>query len=255
MVKNRLIAVLVIRDGKVVQSIQFKHTNIIHWDPVEAIDSFNGWAVDEIVALNVSRKQESKTEFLKIVDRLADKCFVPLSVGGWIEQVDDASETIRCGADKVIINTAAYEHPTLIEEIAGRHGSQACVVSIDSKPDDQGQRRVCIDRARKLTETAPVEWARTAAERGAGEIFYNSVDHDGNRGGYDLEGIRLLTQQLRIPVIAFGGAQTWEHLEEGVVEAGADAVAAANILHYTEQSVLKAKKYLLSKELNFRGLN
>jgi len=255
MVKNRLIAVLVIRDGKVVQSIKFKHTNVIHWDPVEAIYSFNGWAVDEIVALNVSRKNETKEGFLKIINRLADKCFVPLSIGGWIESVDDASETIRCGADKVIINTAAYEHPSLIEEISERHGSQACVVSIDSKLDKQGQRRVCVDRARKMTEIVPVAWAQAAAERGAGEIFYNSVDHDGNRNGYDLDGVRILTQQLRVPVIAFGGVQTWEHLEEGVVEAGADAVAAANILHYTEQSVLKAKKYLLSKELNFREVS
>jgi len=255
MVKNRLIAVLVIRDGKVVQSIKFKHTNIIHWDPVEAIDSFNGWAVDEIVALNVSRNEDSKKEFFNIVDRLANKCFVPLSIGGWIQAVDDASETIRCGADKVIINTGAYEHPSLIEEISSRHGSQACVVSIDSKLDETGERRVCIDRARQLTNISPIEWAQTAAARGAGEVFYNSVDHDGNRNGYDLEGIRLLTDKLQIPVVAFGGVQTWEHLEAGVLEAGADAVAAANILHYTEQSVLKAKKYLLSKELNFRGVS
>jgi len=254
MVKNRLIAVLVIRDGKVIQSICFKHTNVIHWDPVEAINSFNDWAVDEIVALNVSKDVGSKTEFLKIVNRLANKCFVPLSIGGWLQTVDDASETIRWGADKVIINTAAYDNPQLIEEIAARHGSQACVVSIDTIMDEHGKRNVVIDRAKKNTKMGLLEWALLAAERGAGEILYNSVSHDGNRGGYDIDGIRLLTENLNIPVIAFGGVQIWEHLEQGIVDAGADAVAAANILHYTEHSVLKAKKYLLSKGLNFRGV-
>lgn len=254
MVKNRLIAVLVIRDGKIIQSICFKHTNVIHWDPVEAINSFNGWAVDEIIALNVSKDVSSKIQFLDIVNNLANKCFVPLSIGGWIQTVDDATDTIRSGADKVIINTAAFENPYLIEEIATRHGSQACVVSIDTISNN-GKRKVVVNRAKTETKMDFLEWALEVSRRGAGEIFYNSVSHDGNRGGYDIEGIKILTENLSIPVIAFGGVQIWEHFEQGVVEAGADAVAAANILHYTEHSVLKAKKYLLSKGLNFRGVN
>ena len=255
MVKNRLIAVLVIRDGKVVQSIKFKHTNVIHWDPAEAIDSFNGWAVDEIVALNVSRTKGSKQNFIEIINRLSEKCFVPLSIGGWIETVDDGSDFIRAGADKVIVNTAAFRKQSLITEIADRHGSQACIVSIDSKLNDEGERRVYIDRGKEITALSPVEWAKIAVNKGAGEIFYNSIDHDGNRKGYDIDGIRQISQNLSVPVIAFGGVQTWEDLEAGIVEAKADAVAAANILHYVEQSVLKAKKYLLSKNLNFRGVS
>ena len=254
MLKKRLVAVLIIRDGQVVQSIRFKHTNVIHWDPVEAIDIFNEWAVDEVVVLNVSRKKETKEAFVDIVGRLAQKCFVPLAAGGWIEELEDAARLIRNGADKVVVNTAAFRDPGLIKQIADKFGSQCCVLSLDVKCDETGVRRVFIDRGREATDSAPLPWAESAVAHGAGEVFFNSIDHDGNRGGYDLEQLQELAEALPVPVIAFGGVQTWDHLAAGVIEGKADAVAAANILHYTEHSVIKAKKYLLEHGLNFRRI-
>lgn len=255
MVKNRLIAVLIVRNGQVVQSIKFKHTNIIHSDPVEAIDMFNEWAVDEVVVLNVSRKSSTKDGFVSIVKRLAEKCFVPLSAGGWIETVEDAKALIRNGADKVVVNTEAFRRPGLIGEIVSIYGSQCCVLSIDSKMDrEAGKRRVCIDRGSELTDVDPISWAQKAVDLGVGEVFFNSVDHDGNRAGYDLEMVKQLAESVTVPVVAFGGVQTWDHLVEGLEAGKADAIAAANILHYTEHSVVKAKKHLVEKNLNVRGI-
>ena len=217
---------------------------------------FNNIMTEHKISINNYENLRNKlNEFFKIIDRLASKCFVPLSVGGWIKTVDDATEMIRRGADKVIINSAAYENENLINSIALRHGRQACIVSIDTILDDKGNRVVVIDRATRKTNIPPLDWAKKVVDRGAGEIFYNSVEHDGNRNGYDLDTIRMLTDHLSIPIIAFGGVQTWEHLEYGITEANADAVAAANILHYTEHSVLKAKQFLLSKNLQFRSNN
>ena len=254
MLKNRLIAVLIIRDGQVVQSIQFKHTNIIHWNPVEAIDVFNEWAIDEIVVLNVSRKRESKSAFIDIVGQMARKCYVPLAAGGWIEDLQDAAILVNIGADKVVMNTAVFRDPALINRVADKFGSQCCVVSMDVKRDNTGVRKVCIDRGREMTKIPPLKWAKSAVTHGAGEILFNSIDHDGNRTGFDIEQIRELAEALPVPVIAFGGVQTWDHLVEGIIEARADAVAAANILHYTEHSVVKAKKFLIEQGLNFRKI-
>jgi cyclase len=255
MVKNRLIAVLIIRDGQVVQSIHFKHTNVIHWNPVEAIDVFNEWAIDEVIVLNVSRTNATKDKFVNILTRLAEKCFVPLAAGGWVENLADAAQLIRNGADKVIVNTAAYRRPDLITDIADKFGNQCCVVSIDAKRDENsGKQLVYIDRGREPTEQTPLSWAKAAVKYGAGEIFYNSINHDGNREGYDLGTVRELADYLSVPVIAFGGVFTWQHLADGILIGNADAVAAANIFHYTEHSVIKAKRFLLGKGLNFRGI-
>lgn len=253
MLKNRLIAVLIMANGQVVQSIKFKHTNVIHSDPVQAIEAFNDWAVDEIVVLNVTRSRESKSTFMSFVDLLSEKCFVPLSAGGWIESVDEASQLISSGADKIVVNTAAFQNPELITEIAHRHGSQAVVVSIDVKKNADGSRKVYINRGREETTSAPDVWACEAVSCGAGEIFFNSIDHDGNRNGYDVEGIRLVVNSVKVPVIAFGGVQHWDHLIEGL-SAGATAVAAANIFHYSEHSILRAKKYLIAQGQNFRSI-
>lgn len=245
MLKKRLVAVLILRDGQVVQSVRFKHTNVIHYDPVFAMEAFNKWAVDEIVLLNVSRDEASREAFAGITNRISRCCFVPLSVGGWITSAGYARTLLNSGADKLVLNTALADTPDLLTELSRRFGRQCIVASIDVKRDQAGAAWVRIDRGTRDTGAKPFDWAKRAVELGAGEILFNSIDHDGARRGYDLETLRALCAAVDVPVIAFGGVLTWRHLLQGI-EAGADAVAAANIFHYTEQATAKAKAFLAS---------
>jgi cyclase len=241
--KKRLIAVLILRDGQVVQSVRFKHTNVIHYDAVHAMEAFNKWAVDEIVILNVSRDSVSREKFAEIVERISSHCFVPLAVGGWIDSEDYAQKLLRSGADKLILNTALADDPQLVSRLALRYGRQCIVASMDVKRDASGLPQIAVDRGSRIVDFAPEAWARKAVELGAGEILFNSVDHDGARKGYDLESIQKVCEAVPVPVIAFGGVFTWNHLVEGI-NVGASAVAVANLFHYTEQSTRKAKTYL-----------
>jgi len=243
MLKKRLIAVLILRDGKVVQSVRFKHTNVIHYDAVHAMEAFNKWAVDEIVILNVSRESASRDEFADIVARISSQCFVPLAAGGWIDNEDYAQKLLRSGADKLVINTALADAPALVSRLALRYGQQCIVASMDVKRDASGWPQIAVDRGSRIIDVAPEVWARKAVALGAGEILFNSIDHDGARKGYDIESIRKVCEAVPVPVIAFGGVFTWDHLVEGI-NAGASAVAAANQFHYTEQSTRKAKTHL-----------
>jgi len=252
MLKHRLIAIILIKEGTVVQSVKFKHTNAIHYNPIHAIESFNAWAIDEIIILNVSKNQSSKKDFLKTIKTISSSCFVPLSVGGWITSIEEASALIHNGADKIILNTEAFLNHSLIENISKHFGSQSVVISIDSKLVGT-QENVFINRGSVNTHEKVVNWARKVEQLGAGEIMINSIDYDGNRKGYNLKLIQELSESISLPLIAMGGVFKWEHLKEGI-EAGASAVAAANIFHYTEHSTRKAKRYLLNKNMNFRKL-
>lgn len=254
MLKKRLIAVILVRNGQVVQSVRFKHTNIIHYDPVYAIDSFNRWAVDEILVLNVTRDRSACKGFVEVLKRISGACFVPLAAGGWVEDVSYARQLLQSGADKVVVNTRAFEQPDFITELAGRFGKQCVVVSIDARKNADSGWNVVVDRGRDVKEADAVAWAARAVSMGAGELMVNSLDHDGNRKGYDLELIRRISQAVNVPVIAMGGVFSWQDLADGIEKAGVDAVAAANIFHYTEQSTKKAKAYLLSAGLDFRPL-
>jgi cyclase len=245
MLKKRMIAVLILRDGQVVQSVKFKHTNVIHYDPVHAMEAFNKWAVDEIVLLNVSREEETAAPFADVMARISRHCFVPLSAGGWIKDEDYAQRLLRSGADKLVLNTAFADNPGLVQGLSRRFGRQCIVASMDVKRED-GMSLIAVDRGRRVIRSRPVDWARQCVEAGAGEIFFNSIDHDGARRGYDLETLREVTGAVDVPVIAFGGVFTWDHLAEGY-EAGAAAVAAANIFHYKEQATRAAKSYLAER--------
>jgi cyclase len=243
MLKIRLIAVLILRDGRVVQSVRFKHTNAIHYDPIHAMECFNKWAIDEVVVLNVSRDSASRDGFARSVVAVSSSCFVPLAAGGWITEEDHAATLLNSGADKLVLNTALVDAPALVSRLAARYGSQCIVASMDVKRAEPGGTVVVVDRGTRPVSSDPVAWARRAESLGAGEIFFNSVDHDGARKGYHLELLSQVCGAVRIPVIAFGGVFTWQHLVEGV-RAGAAAVAAANIFHYTEHSTKKAKRHL-----------
>lgn len=252
MLKKRLIPVLILRDGAVVQSVQFTHTNIIHSRPVFAVEYFNKWAADELVMLDVSRDLNAREKFYEVVETISSKCFVPLCVGGWVTSLDEVRKLLRLGADKVVVNSHAVQHPEFITLCARSFGSQCTVVSIDVKKNEQGARVVMVDRGRTPTGLSPVDWARQAQEHGAGEIYLTSIDRDGSRLGYDLELIRSVADVVTVPVIAFGGVSSWQHLVDGIAEGGADAVAAANVFHYTENSLKKAKQYLQEAGVDVR---
>lgn len=250
MLKKRLIAVLILRDGSVVQSVRFKHTNVIHYDAVHAIESFNRWAVDEIAIINVSRSPDSRDAFAEEVKRISRKCFVPLSVGGWVTTEAYADKLLHSGADKLILNSAWESDPGFASRLARLYGRQCMVASMDVIAAENGF-QAATDRARKGLGIAPADWAKRLESLGAGEILFNSVSHDGARKGYHLEELAKVCGAVEIPVIAFGGVFTWGHLVEGL-NAGASAAAAANIFHYTEQSTRKAKKHLVEAGIALR---
>ena len=251
MLKKRLIPSLLVRDGRIVQSVQFRHTNVIG-NVITAVDFFNGWAVDEILILDVSREHTGREEFLDIVDELSERCFVPLCVGGWITSPGDIETLLEHGADKITVNTHAFRNPGFITEAAKVFGSQCIVVSIDVKRAADGAAMVWIDRGRESTGVAAVDWAKRAVDAGAGEILLTSIDHDGMRKGYDLPLMKSVAEAVSVPVIAFGGVGHWSHMVAGVTEGGADAVSAGNIFHFTEHSTKKAKEYLRDAGVDVR---
>lgn len=252
MVKKRLVPVLVLRDGAVVRSVGFRHTNVIHWKPLTAVDFFNKWAVDEIVLLDVSRDLGKRDHFYDVVEGLSRKCFVPLTVGGWVTTVDEVRRLLRLGADKVIINTEAVRRPEFITECAAVFGSQCIVVAIDARRADDGAPEVWIDRGRERTAWRADAWAREVERRGAGEIFVTSIDREGAAQGYDLPLVRAVVDAVTVPVIAFGGVFEWQHLVDGVTVGGAEAVAAANVFHFTEHSTKKAKEFMRTAGIDVR---
>jgi cyclase len=249
--KKRLIPVLLVRDGAIVRSVRFTHTNVIHWKPVTAVDFFNKWAVDEIVLLDVSRTNDNRARFHDVVDQMSRKCFVPLTVGGWVTDVDEGRRLLRLGADKFTLNTMAVRRPELITECARAFGSQCVVVSIDARgAADEWQ--VHIDRGSEATTLSPVEWAMRAEELGAGEILLTSIDREGTATGYDLDLVRVVADAVSIPVVAFGGASAWQHLVDGILVGGAEAAAAANVFHFTEHSTKKAKDFMRAAGIDVR---
>lgn len=261
MLKVRLIPVVLMRNGRVVQSKRFSRYQALG-NASTVIWRLSNWSADELIYLDISRQGgydlnrddlnfPNRHEFHEILADVAGKCFMPLTVGGGISGLGQIHDRLKAGADKVSINTAAVRNPGLIGEAAREFGSQCVVVSIDAKRTDAGH-EVFVDGGRAGTGRTPADWAKEAQERGAGEILLNSIDRDGGGQGYDLEALRAVCGAVRIPVIALGGVGEWGHFREGV-EAGASAVAAANIFQYTENSVHLAKKHLHEAGVNVRA--
>lgn len=223
------------------------------WRPVgaamQAIKVYNLREVDELVLLDIRATLDRRSPDFATIDELADECFMPLTVGGGVRSVDDAARLLHVGADKVAVGTAAVESPTLIEEIARRFGSQCVVVSIDCRREGDAF-GVYVRSGTKAAPGNPVVLARRMESAGAGEILLQSIDRDGTMRGYDIDLIQRVAAAVTIPVIASGGAGTYEHMTQVLRETGASAVAAASMFHFTEQTPLEAKKYLASN--NFR---
>jgi cyclase len=208
--------------------------------------------VDEIVVLNVTRDQLPENDFPRLIQTISKRCFVPLTAGGWVTSEESATKLLRNGADKICVNTQIVKNPTLIKKLAEKYGSQCITGSVDVKTNFDGKKTIYVDRGREDTHEGIKWWVARAAECGVGEILFNNIDHDGNRNGYDLPTLTEIVKISNVPVVAFGGVLTWEHLAEGL-KAGADAVAAANIFHYTEHSAKKAKRYLREAGFEMRS--
>lgn len=237
----RIIPCLDVSGGRVVKGVQFQNLRDAG-DPVELADAYRRQGADELVLLDVSATPEERAHGRETLAEVREVLTIPMSVGGGIRSVDDARRVLEAGADKVAMNTAAYERPELLTEVAESFGRQCCVAAVDAARTDDGW-EVVVRSGTSFTGTSVTEWVETVEAAGAGEILLTSFDRDGTREGYDLELLEAVTSRLDIPVIASGGADGPQHLLEAV-EAGADAVLAASIFHEGEYDVAGVKAYL-----------
>lgn len=250
MLARRIIACLDVRDGCVVKGVQFaglRHAG----DPAELAARYDEEGIDELVLLDVTATVEARGALLETVRAAARRLFIPLTVGGGIQSVEDARAVIEAGADKVSINTAALRTPDLIQHLARLYGSQAVIVAIDARRT--GDRYEVLSRS-GTTPEAPdaVSWAREACDRGAGEILLTSIDRDGTKSGFDCELTAAVSRAVPIPVIASGGAGRPEHFAEVFAAGRADAALAASIFHFAEHPVRDLKRFLASRGVPMR---
>jgi imidazole glycerol-phosphate synthase subunit HisF len=244
---KRIIPCLDVKEGRVVKGIQFVQLRDAG-DPVELARFYDEQGADELVFLDISASVEGRKTMVEVVKAVASELAIPFTVGGGINALEDMKRILRAGADKVSLNTAAVLNPGLIAEGAGYFGSQCIVVAIDAKYDEElGTWRVYTHGGRKPTERKVVEWAKEAAELGAGEILLTSMDSDGEKNGFDLELTKAVSEAVTIPVIASGGAGNSDHFEKAFLQGKADAALAASIFHYKETSVHEVKSYLREK--------
>jgi cyclase len=245
MLAKRIIPCLDVKDGRVVKGTQFVNLKDAG-DPVENAKLYDEQGADEIAFLDITASYERRDILIDIVRRTADEIFIPLTVGGGIRNIDDIRKLLNAGADKVSINTAAVNDPTLIKNASKRFGSQCIVIAIDAKRKGKGW-EVYTHGGRIPTGIDAIEWAKKMEEMGAGEILLTSMDRDGTKDGYDIELTRTISETVGIPVIASGGVGKLEHLYEGLVFGKADAVLAASIFHYREFTIAQVKSFLKEK--------
>jgi cyclase len=240
----RVIPCLDVTDGRVVKGTNFVDLRDAG-DPVELAARYDVEGADELVFLDITASSDGRDTMVEVVRRTADQVFIPLTVGGGVRSVVDARRMLRAGADKVSVNTAAVQNPRLIADIAAEFGSQCVVCAIDAKRRDDGSSfEVFLHGGRTPTGLDAVDWAVRAVDLGAGEILLTSMDRDGTKEGFDLTLTRAVTSSVGVPVIASGGVGNLDHLVQGVVEGGADAVLAASIFHFREFTVAEAKRRL-----------
>jgi cyclase len=247
----RVIPCLDVDAGRVVKGVSFVDL-VDAGDPVELARRYDAAGADEVVFLDITASSDRRDTILEVARHTAEEVFIPFTVGGGIRSVDDARGLLRAGADKVGVNTAAVERPELITEIAAEFGDQCVVVAVDARRGDDPPFEVHTHGGRTPTGLDAVEWAREASTRGAGEILLTSMDRDGTRDGFDLELTRAVTDACDVPVIASGGVGDLEHLAEGVLEGGADAVLAASIFHFGQHTVREAKAHMSDRGIIVR---
>ncbi len=250
MLAKRIIPCLDICDGRTVKGVNFVGLRNVG-DPVELGARYAAQGADELVYLDISATSEGRRTFTGLVSRIAARIDIPFTVGGGIASVDDAGRLLEAGADKITVNSAAVADPSLIDAIAAKYGSQFVVAAIDAKRID-GRWRVTTHGGRQLTERELFAWAQEACERGAGEILFTSMDHDGTRGGYPCDTFARLSQRLPVPVIASGGAGSVRHIADVLTLGRADAALAASIFHYGEITIPALKHELSERDIPVR---
>ncbi|GBG15338.1 cyclase [Novimethylophilus kurashikiensis] len=247
---KRIIPCMDVTDGRVVKGVNFVELRDAG-DPVEIARRYDEQGADELTFLDITASSDNRGLIFHIIEEVASQVFIPLTVGGGVRAVDDVRNLLNAGADKVSINTAAVVNPQLVEDAAGRFGSQCIVVAIDAKRvGDHWE--VFTHGGRKPTGLNAVDWARRMTALGAGEILLTSMDRDGTKSGFDLELTRAISDAVEVPIIASGGVGNLDHFVDGVKKGGADAVLAASIFHYGEYSVREAKEYMAQHGIEVR---
>lgn len=250
MLAKRIIPCLDIKDGTTVKGTNFVNLRQAG-DPVELGKHYSQEGADELVFLDITASHEKRKTFTDLVRRVAANINIPFTVGGGIYELADVDRLLQAGADKVSINSAAFRNPTLIDDIASHFGSQVCVVAIDAKETSSGW-KCYLNGGRVETDKNLFEWAKEASDRGAGEILFTSMDHDGVKTGYANQALSLLSDTLPIPIIASGGAGTQEHFKDAFLKGKADAALAASVFHFGEIRIPELKQYLCKHNINVR---
>jgi len=244
MLSKRIIACLDVRDGRVVKGVNFSDLSTAG-DPASLARRYNAEGIDELVILDVTATIEGRRALADTIRAVSAELFIPLAVGGGIRSEADAAAAIEAGADKVSLNTAALAEPDLIARLAARYGSQAVIVAIDAKRGGDGY-EVYARSGRENARRDAVEWGREAADRGAGELLLTSIDRDGTRSGFDCEMTAAVSTAVSIPVIASGGAGTFNHFVDVFTRGKADAALAASVFHFSEHAVEDLKRHIQS---------
>lgn len=251
MLAKRIIPCLDICNGRTVKGTNFVNLRDAG-DPVELGKMYSEQGADELVFLDITASFEGRKTFTELVERIASEISIPFCVGGGIHELSDVERLLKAGADKVSVNSAALKRPELIDEIASNFGSQVCTVAIDGKESENGDWQCFLNGGRVPTGRGLYEWASEACSRGAGEILFTSMDHDGVKNGYPCQVIEKLTGMLTIPVIASGGAGKMEHFRDVFTDGHADAALAASVFHFGEIPIPELKQYLCSSGITVR---
>lgn len=251
MLAKRIIPCLDINDGMTVKGTNFVNLRIAG-DPIELGKMYSDQGADELVFLDITASHEGRKTFTKLVERIAKEINIPFTVGGGIHELTDVDRLLNAGADKISVNSAALKNPELINEIADKFGSQVCVVAIDAKEEYDHQWQCYLNGGRIATGRYLFDWAKEAVSRGAGEILFTSMDHDGVKNGYADDCLRELSDNLPVPIIASGGAGKKEHFRDTFLIGHSDAALAASVFHFGEIPIPELKDYLWGEGINVR---
>ncbi|MDX2083507.1 MAG: imidazole glycerol phosphate synthase subunit HisF [Rickettsiales bacterium] len=250
MLKNRIIPCLDVKDGRVVKGVNFENL-VDAGDPINQAKFYYEQGADELCFLDISATNENRSAIFATIKKVAQVCFIPLTVGGGIKTLEDFQQLLLSGADKVSINSAAIKNPQLISDAANKFGAQCVIVAIDAKKNSSGNYEIFTHGGRQETGIDAISWAKKVVELGAGEILLTSMDRDGTKSGYDLQLIKEITSQVSVPVIASGGVGNLKDLSDGI-KAGASATLAASIFHFQEYSIKQAKEFLAAEKIAVR---
>lgn len=251
MLKTRIIPCLDVADGRVVKGVNFVDL-VDAGDPVESARAYDAAGADELCFLDIKATLENRGTMFDVVQRTAEQCYIPLTVGGGVRSREDVRDLLLAGADKVSFNSAAVARPEVVAEAADQFGSQCIVVAIDAKTVSLGKWQIFTHGGSKPTGIDAVEFAQQVVDLGAGEILLTSMDRDGTRAGFNLPLTRAISDAVHVPVIASGGVGTLDHLVEGVIEGGASAVLAASIFHFGDYTIQEAKQHMAAAGIPMR---